>query len=52
VFRALRKVYASFYNDNAVLDRLRLGVNEDQVGMALPLARFREAASDNVYIMP
>ncbi len=34
VFRALQRVYASFYNENAVLERLRLGVNEDQVGMA------------------
>lgn len=35
VFRAMQKVYASFYNDKAVIERLRRGVNEDQVGMAL-----------------
>lgn len=35
VFRAIRKVYASFYNDNAFLERLRYGVNPNQVGMAL-----------------
>jgi hypothetical protein len=35
VFRALRKVYASFYNENAVLERLRYGVDENQVGMAV-----------------
>lgn len=35
VFRAMQKVYASFYNDNAVLERLRRGVDEDKVGMAL-----------------
>ncbi|HMO66417.1 MAG TPA: PEP/pyruvate-binding domain-containing protein, partial [Verrucomicrobiota bacterium] len=35
VFRALRKVYASFYNDNAYLERLRRGVDEAVVGMAL-----------------
>lgn len=35
IFRAIRKVYASFYNDNAFSQRLRAGVNEDQVGMAL-----------------
>ena len=35
VFRAIRKVFASFYNDNAFLERLRYGVDEDQVGMAL-----------------
>jgi hypothetical protein len=35
VFRAIRKVFASFYNDNAFLERLRHGVNEDQVGMAM-----------------
>ena len=35
VFRALRKVFASFYNDNAYLERLRHGVNEDTVGMAV-----------------
>jgi hypothetical protein len=35
VFRALRKVYASFYNDNAVLERLRHRVDETQVGMAV-----------------
>ena len=34
-FRAIRKVFASFYNDNAFLERLRYGVNESQVGMAL-----------------
>ena len=35
VFRAIRKVFASFYNDNAFLERLRHGVNEADVGMAL-----------------
>jgi hypothetical protein len=35
VFRAMQKVYASFYNDNAFLERLRLGMDESQVGMAL-----------------
>ena len=31
----MRKVYASFYNLNAYLERLRHGVNEAEVGMAL-----------------
>jgi hypothetical protein len=35
VFRAIQRVYASFYNDDAFIERLRLGVNEAQVGMAL-----------------
>jgi len=35
VFRAIRRVFASFYNDNAFLERLRYGVNEADVGMAL-----------------
>ena len=35
VFRAIRKVFASFYNNNAFLERLRHNVNEAQVGMAL-----------------
>jgi hypothetical protein len=35
VFRALRKVFASFYNGNAFLERLRHGVDETQVGMAV-----------------
>ena len=35
VFRAIRKVFASFYNDNAYLERLRHDVNEGEVGMAL-----------------
>jgi hypothetical protein len=35
VFRAIRKVFASFYNDNAFLERLRHKINEDEVGMAL-----------------
>lgn len=35
VFRAIQRVYASFYNENAFLERLRLGVLEDQVGMAV-----------------
>ena len=35
MFRAIRKVFASFYNDNAFLERLKYGVDESQVGMAL-----------------
>ena len=35
VFRAIRKVYASFYNDNAYLERLRHRVDEYQVGMGV-----------------
>jgi hypothetical protein len=35
VLRALRRVYASFYNDNAFLERLRHGVDESEVGMAV-----------------
>lgn len=35
VLLAMRRVYASFYNDNAFLERLRLKVSEDQAGMAL-----------------
>lgn len=35
VFRAIQKVYASFYNGNAFLERLRRGVNETEVGMAV-----------------
>lgn len=35
VFRAIRKVFASFYNLNAYVERLRRRVNEAQVGMAL-----------------
>ena len=35
VFRAIRKVFASFYNDNAYYERLRYGVNEHDVGMAI-----------------
>ena len=35
VFRAMRKVYASFYNENAFLERLRHGIHEDDAGMAL-----------------
>jgi Pyruvate phosphate dikinase, AMP/ATP-binding domain len=35
VFRAIRKAYASFYNDNAFFARLRHRVNESTVGMGL-----------------
>jgi hypothetical protein len=35
VFRAIRRVFASFYNDNAYIERLRHGVNENEVGMAI-----------------
>ncbi len=35
VFRAIQRVYASFYNDNAFLERRRLGVDESIVGMAI-----------------
>lgn len=35
VFRAIRKVFASFYNENAYLERLRHGIDEQQVGMGI-----------------
>ncbi len=35
VFRALRKVFESFYNDNAFLERRRHRVDETTVGMAV-----------------
>jgi hypothetical protein len=35
VFRAIRRVYASFYNDNAFLERLRLHIGENEVGMGM-----------------
>ncbi len=35
VFRAIKRVYASFYNDNAYLERRRFSVDEDDVGMAI-----------------
>lgn len=35
VFRAIQKVYASFYNDNAFLERLRHRIDESQVAMGL-----------------
>jgi hypothetical protein len=35
VFQAIRKVFASFYNDNAFLERFKHGVNEADAGMAL-----------------
>jgi hypothetical protein len=35
VFRAMQKVYASFYNDNAFLERLQHGVDEAKVGMGV-----------------
>ncbi len=35
VLRAIRRVFASFYNDNAYQARRRLGVIESEVGMAM-----------------
>jgi hypothetical protein len=35
VVSAVRKVFASFYNDNAFLERLRRGVKSETVGMAM-----------------
>ncbi len=35
VFTAIRKVFASFYNENAYLERLRHGIDESDVGMAM-----------------
>ncbi len=35
VYRAMRRVYGSFYNENAFLERLRFGVDESTVGMGL-----------------
>jgi hypothetical protein len=35
VFRAIKRVYASFYNDNAYLERRHFSVDEGDVGMAI-----------------
>ncbi|MBI5388286.1 MAG: hypothetical protein HZA90_26780 [Verrucomicrobia bacterium] len=35
VFRAIQRVYASFYNDNAYLVRLQQGIDETTVGMGV-----------------
>jgi len=35
VFVAIRKVFASFYNENAYLERLRHDINDSDVGMAM-----------------
>jgi len=35
VFRAIKRVYASFYNENAYLERRRFGVDEAAAGMAI-----------------
>lgn len=35
VFRAIQRVYSSFYNDNAYLERLRHGINEAEVGVGV-----------------
>lgn len=35
VFTVIRKVFASFYHENAYLERLRYGVDEAAVGMAM-----------------
>jgi hypothetical protein len=35
VFRAIQRVYASFYNDNAYLARLKYGLSEEGVGMGV-----------------
>ncbi|HNS20880.1 MAG TPA: PEP/pyruvate-binding domain-containing protein [Sedimentisphaerales bacterium] len=35
IFHAIRQVFASFYNNNAFLERLRHEVNEADVGMAM-----------------
>ncbi len=35
VFRAIRRVFASFYNENAFLERLKYNINAVDVGMAL-----------------
>lgn len=35
VFRAIKRVYASFYNNNAYLERRRFEVDENKVGMAI-----------------
>jgi hypothetical protein len=35
VLSAIEKVFASFYNDNAWLERLRFGIKESTVGMAV-----------------
>ena len=35
MLKAIEKVFASFYNDNAWLERLRFGIKESTVGMAI-----------------
>ena len=47
VVRAMRKVYASFYNENAFLERLRYGLDESTVGMAL-LVHFSSPDADEL----
>ncbi|MGI8602732.1 MAG: PEP/pyruvate-binding domain-containing protein [Verrucomicrobiales bacterium] len=52
VFRAIKKVYASFYNENAYLERLRHSVNESQAGMALLVHHsFPDEAANGVATM-
>ncbi|MBM4397316.1 MAG: hypothetical protein FJ087_16730 [Deltaproteobacteria bacterium] len=36
---AIRRVFASFFNDNAYLERRRLGIDEGNVGMAIVIHR-------------
>ncbi|MSU33659.1 MAG: hypothetical protein EXS36_00815 [Pedosphaera sp.] len=47
VFQALKKVYGSFYNENAFLERLRHGVRESDVGMAV-LVHFSSPDEDEM----
>ena len=47
VFRAMRKVYASFYNENAFLERLRYGLDESTAGMGL-LVHFSSPDADEL----
>ena len=35
VFRAIKRVYASFYNNNAYLERRRFEIDENEAGMAI-----------------
>ena len=37
VFRAIKRVYASFYNNNAYIERRRFEIDENEVGMAILL---------------
>jgi len=49
VFRAIKRVYASFYNDNAFIERLRHGIDEKTTRKSNASQRMKTLSNKGVF---